>query len=150
MQTRRQAIGQSAVVAGLLGATGLFAPFAFAYSTGAFAATSVPDVLKALGARTVRESSEVSISAPNFQENGALVPVEFATSLQGAKTLLLLVEKNPSTLAAMFGLNASLEAAFSMRIKLAESSDVYAVALMPDGSAFFAKTEVTVVMGGCG
>lgn len=110
----------------------------------------MPDALQALGVATIRESSEVTIAAPNFQEDGAVVPVEMATSLHGARALLLMVEKNPTALAAMFPLNDSLEAAFSTRIKLAESSDVYAVALMHDGSVFFAKTHVTVILGGCG
>ena len=52
MQTRRQALKNSAVVAGLLASTGLFPQYAFAFSKDAFEAKSVQAALKALGGGT--------------------------------------------------------------------------------------------------
>ena len=46
MQSRRQALKKTALVAGLLASTGMFPQFAFAYSKDAFEAKSVADVLK--------------------------------------------------------------------------------------------------------
>jgi sulfur-oxidizing protein SoxY len=43
-----------------------------------------------------------------------------------------------------------VEANFSTRSKMGQSSDVYAVAITNDGKAFFAKKEVKVTLGGCG
>ena len=68
----------------------------------------------------------------------------------GVKQLLILVEKNPATLVAMFHINDSIDANIATRAKMGQSSDVYAVALMADGKAFFAKKEVKVTLGGCG
>ena len=48
--------------------------------------------------------------------------------LPGVKQLLLLVEKNPTTLAAMFDVTDAIEANFSTRVKMGQSSNVYAVA----------------------
>jgi sulfur-oxidizing protein SoxY len=44
----------------------------------------------------------------------------------------------------------AVEANFSTRAKMGQSSDVYAVAITADGKAHFAKKEVKVTLGGCG
>lgn len=150
MQSRRQALKKTAVVAGLLASTGLFPQFAFAFSKDAFEAKSVPDVLKALGAGAPTESKDVTITGPDIAENGAVVPLAVSTTLPGVKRLLILVEKNPAALVALFNVTDSVESAFSVRAKMGQSSDVYAVAIMADGKALFAKKEVKVTLGGCG
>jgi sulfur-oxidizing protein SoxY len=48
------------------------------------------------------ESKDVTITGPDIAENGAVVPVGCSSALPGVKRLLLLVEKNPSVLAAVF------------------------------------------------
>ena len=150
MQTRRKTLKQSAVVAGLLATTGLFPQYALAYNKGAFEAKNVADVLKALGAGAPVASKDVTIGAPDIAENGAVVPFTASTVLPGVKQILFLVEKNPTTLIAIFNMTDSIEPNFSTRAKMGQSSDVYAVAVMADGKAFFAKKEVKVTMGGCG
>lgn len=151
MTSRRQALKQAAVVAGLLASTGLFPQFAHAaFNKNAFDAKSIQDAMKALGAGTLVESKDVTITGPDIAENGAVVPVGVSTSLAGVKSLLILVEKNPSALIAVFNVTDSVEASFSTRAKMGQSSDVYAVALMADGKALYAKKEVKVTLGGCG
>jgi sulfur-oxidizing protein SoxY len=150
MQTRRHALKTSALVAGLLAGTGLFPQLAFAFNKGAFEAKSVADTLKALGAGAPVESKDVTITAPDIAENGSVVPISLATTLSGVKTMLILVEKNPSTLTALFNVTDSVEPAFSARVKMGQSSDVFAVAVMNDGKVLFAKKEVKVTLGGCG
>ena len=49
MQTRRETLKRSAIVAGLLATTGLFPQYALAYNKGAFEAKTIADALKALG-----------------------------------------------------------------------------------------------------
>ncbi len=150
MQSRRQALKKTAVVAGLLASTGLFPQFAFAFSKGGFEAKSIQDALKALGAGALVESKDVTLTGPDIAENGAVVPFAASTTLPGVKRLLILVEKNPFPLVALFNVSDSVEPAFSTRAKMGQSSDVYAVAIMGDGKALFAKKEVKVTLGGCG
>ena len=151
MQTRRETLKHSAIVAGLLAATGLFPQYALAaFNKSAFEAKNVPDVLKALGAGAPVESKDVTIGGPDIAENGAVVPITAGTTLAGVKQILILVEKNPSALIAAFNVSDSVEANFATRAKMGQSSDVYAVAVMADGKAFFAKKEVKVTLGGCG
>ena len=151
MQTRRQTLKQSAVVAGLLAGTGLFPQYALAFNKAAFDAKSLNDALKALGANGAPQASDaVSLTAPDIAENGAVVPLVIASTLPDVKQLVLLVEKNPSALVATFKVTPDVEANFSTRTKMGESSDVYAVAITADGKAHYAKKAVTVTLGGCG
>ncbi len=151
MQTRRETLKQSAIVAGLLASTGLFPQYAHAaYNKNAFEAKTLAEVLKALGAGAPVESKDVTIGGPDIAENGAVVPLTASTTLAGAKHILILVEKNPAALVAMFHATDSVEANFATRAKMGQSSDVYAVAVMADGKALYAKKEVKVTLGGCG
>ena len=151
MQTRRETLKHSAIVAGLLATTGLFPQYALAaYNKTAFEAKTLAEVLKALGAGAPVESKDVTIGGPDIAENGAVVPLTASTALPGAKQILILVEKNPAAMIAMFNLTDSVEASVATRAKMGQSSDVYAVAIMADGKVLFAKKEVKVTLGGCG
>ena len=150
MQNRRETLKQSAVVAGLLATAG-FPQFAYAaFNKAAFDAKSVQDSAKAAGATSIAESKDVTITGPDIAENGAVVPLGASTALAGVKHLMIMVEKNPSSLVAMFHVTDAVEANFSTRAKMGQSSDAYAVAIMNDGKALWAKKEVKVTLGGCG
>ncbi len=148
--TRRTALQHTATVAGLLAGTGLFPQYAFAFNKNAFDAKSLADVVKALGGSAPVASKDVTLTAPDIAENGAVVPLGAASTLPGIKHLLILVEKNPSVLVAVFNVTDSIDANFATRAKMGQSSDVYAVAITNDGKALFAKKEVKVTLGGCG
>lgn len=150
MQTRRETLKHSMAVAGLLAAAG-FPQFALAaYNKTAFDAKSVQDAVKAAGGASLTESKDVTLTAPDIAENGAVVPMGVSTALPGVKQLLILVEKNPSALVAIFHGSDSLDNNFLTRAKMGQSSDVFAVAIMADGKALWAKKEVKVTLGGCG
>ena len=150
MQNRRETLRQSLAVAGLLGATGLFPQYAFAFTRSAFEAKNVNDAVKAYGASAPVESKDVTLTAPDIAENGAVVPMAVASTLPNVKALLVMVEKNPNTLVAKFDVSDAVEPAFSTRAKMGQTSDVYAVAITNDNKAYFAKKEVKVTLGGCG
>jgi sulfur-oxidizing protein SoxY len=151
MTNRRDMLATSARVAGLLAGAGLLPAGAqAAWSQAAFDAKSMADVAKALGGAAPAESKDVTITGPDIAENGAVVPVGCATTLAGAKRLLLLVEKNPSVLAAVFDVSDAVEASFNTRVKMGQSSNVYAVAMMGDGKVLYAGKEIKVTLGGCG
>lgn len=150
MLNRRETLKQCAVLAGLLASAG-FPQFAHAaYNKAAFDAKSVPDAIKAAGGSSLTESAEVTLTAPDIAENGAVVPLAASTSLAGVKHILILVEKNPTALIAQFHVSDAIEANFATRAKMGQSSDVYAVAIMQDGKALWSKKEVKVTLGGCG
>ncbi len=150
MQTRRETLKQSAAVAGLLAASGMMPQLAAAYEKAAFEAKTAAEVAKALGASAPVQSADVTIGGPDIAENGAVVPLSASTTLAGVKRMLILVEKNPAAMVAMFNVTDAVEANFATRAKMGQSSDVYAVAIMNDGRALYAKKEVKVTLGGCG
>jgi sulfur-oxidizing protein SoxY len=132
-------------------ATAGFPQFAnAAFNKVGFDAKSIQDAVKAYGGGTISESKDVTVTAPDIAENGAVVPLGASTTLAGVKHMLVLVEKNPSALIAMFHVSDAVDANFLTRAKMGQSSDVYAVAIMADGKALFAKKEVKVTLGGCG
>jgi sulfur-oxidizing protein SoxY len=151
MPARREFLSHAAKVAALMAGAGLLPVAArAAYDTSAFEAKNLADVLKALGAGAPVESKDITIIGPDIAENGAVVPVGVSTALPGAKRLMLLVEKNPNVLAAAFDVSDAVDANFSTRVKMGQSSNVYAVALMRDGKVLFAQKEIKVTLGGCG
>jgi len=150
MQSRRQTLQRSAAIAALLASAG-FPQFAqAAFNKNAFDAKSVQDAVKAAGGVGLIESKDVTLTAPDIAENGAVVPIGISTALPGVKQLLLLVEKNPLALVAIFQSSEALENNFLTRAKMGQTSDVYAVAILADGKALWAKKEVKVTLGGCG
>jgi sulfur-oxidizing protein SoxY len=158
MNTRRDMLAASAKVAALLAGAGLLPGLAHAQAAAAggawnqtaFDAKNMTDLMKALGTGTPVESKDVTVTGPDIAENGAVVPVGAATTLPNARRLLILVEKNPNVLSAMFDVNESVEPSFSTRVKMGQSSDVYAVALTSDNKVLYARKEVKVTLGGCG
>jgi sulfur-oxidizing protein SoxY len=151
MQTRREMMARSAAVASLLATAGFLPTSALAaWPQAAFEAKTMADAVKALGGSAPAESKDVTITGPDIAENGAVVPVGCATTLPGVKRLLLLVEKNPSVLAAVFNVTDAVEANLSTRVKMGQSSNVYAVAMMSDGKVLYAAKEIKVTLGGCG
>jgi sulfur-oxidizing protein SoxY len=151
MQNRREMLARSAAVTALLATVGMLPAAAHAaWAQAAFEAKTVADALKALGGAAPVESKDISITGPDIAENGAVVPVACATTLPGVKRLLLMVEKNPAALAAAFELSDTVDSNISTRVKMGQSSNVYAVAMMADGRVLYAAKEIKVTLGGCG
>ena len=84
----------------------------------------------------------------DIAENGAVVPVGIVTTLK-AEQMAILVEKNPSALAAQFFIPAGTETFVTTRIKMGQTSNVYAL-VKADGKWSMAVKEVKVTLGGCG
>lgn len=151
MPTRRDTLRHATALAGLLAANGLLAPAAqAAYNKAAFDARTVQDAVKALGSGALVESRDVLLSTLDISENGQEVPLGVSTGLPGVRQLLLLVEKNPAPLVAAFALTDAVEANLAIRTKMAQTSDVYGVAVMADGRTLFARRNVRVTVGSCG
>lgn len=151
MQSRREMITRSAAVAALLAGAGVLPARAqAAYEKAAFEGKSVDEVTQALGIAKPVESREITFTAPDIAENGAVVPIGVSTLLPGVRRIAFLVEKNPTTLAGVFDFTDAVEAGVKTRIKMGQSSNVLAVAIMADGKVLYAQKEVKVTLGGCG
>ena len=142
--------GTGAAVLGALAAAGMIPSVAFAsWNKAAFEAKSMADTLKALGAVQPADSSDVQVTGPDIAENGAVVPVGVDSKIAGTTMVAILIDKNPNALAASFMLPAGTEANVQTRVKMGQTSNVYA--LVTAGDKFYMATkEIKVTLGGCG
>ena len=106
MHHRRRKALQTGAGLGTLGAliaAGLISPGdALAQDwKAAFETRSLQDTLKALGGTTAAESKDITITAPDIAENGAVVPVAVASAIPKTESIAILIDKNPNLLAAV-------------------------------------------------
>lgn len=150
MNQQRRTLMQMTALVGLMASAGLMTKAeAAAWNEAAFKAKTIEDVAKVLGSSGLPEvSDKVSVRAPDIAENGAVVPVGVESSLK-ATEMAILVEKNPNALAAMFILPEGAESFATTRVKMGQTSNVYAL-VKSDGKWLMASKEVKVTLGGCG
>ncbi len=145
---RRNTLKFTALIA-LMASSGLISNAEAAeWNKAAFEAKSLDDVIKAMNGTKPVTSDAVTIKAPDIAENGAVVPVGISTTLK-ATNMAILVEKNPSALAAVFEIPAGTDAFVTTRVKMGQTSNVYAL-VKADGKWFSAVKEIKVTLGGCG
>ena len=94
-------------------------------------------------------SDGIQIKAPEIAENGAVVPIGVESRLPGTQSITILIEKNPQPLTASFDIPAGTEPNISTRVKMGQSSEVYAL-VKADGKFYLAKKEIKITLGGCG
>lgn len=119
-----------------------------AVERASFQVKNVEDALKAIGGQAAT-SDQVTVVSPDIAENGAVVPVGASSKLPNTTEIYLIVEKNPTPLAAAFFIPAGTQADVQTRLKMGQSTNVIAV-VKSDGKLFSATKETKVTLGGCG
>ena len=119
-----------------------------ALTGSAKAANGVSPAIAAFTGGAIPREGAVLIDAPEIADNGGAVPIRvFAL---GARRIALFADGNPnpgvSTLS--FGTLATPEA--TIRIRLAGSQNLVAVAEMVDGTFRMTSRPIAVTVGGCG
>jgi sulfur-oxidizing protein SoxY len=136
----------------LLGAAGWLTPEAAHadWNKAAFEAKTMDETMKAFGGLAPAQSKDIAfVSTPDIAENGAVVPIGVTSTIPKTERIAILVEKNPNMLAASFDLPAGTEPTVTTRVKMGQSSNVYAL-VKADGKYYVAQKEVKVTLGGCG
>jgi sulfur-oxidizing protein SoxY len=156
MQNMRRKVlksGGAITVYALLVAAGWLKPgdsAAQAWNKNAFEAKSLDEAMKAFGGSPPAQSKDIAfVSTPDIAENGAVVPIGIASSIPKTESIAILVEKNPNMLAASFEIPPGTEPAIGTRVKMGQSSNVYAL-VKADGKYYVASKEIKVTLGGCG
>jgi sulfur-oxidizing protein SoxY len=119
------------------------------WNKSAFETKGLQDTVKALGGMTAVESKEIGITSPDIAENGAVVPVAVTSKLGKTESIAILVDKNPNSLSAAFDIPSATEPFVSTRVKMGQTSNVYAL-VKADGKYYYATKEIKVTLGGCG
>ena len=145
---RRMLVGAAGV-----GAATLLAQFA------ARGAGATPEAAKALLqtlAKGEPKEGRITIRAPEIAENGNAVPVTVTvespmTDNDHVKALHVVADGNPNPGVASFVLTPlSGKAEVQIRVRMASTQKIVAVAQMSDGSLWTAAREIKVTIGGCG
>jgi len=136
----------AAVSAGLLKSGNALAS---TWNKAGFESKSVVDIQKSLGATSMTDSKNITITAPDIAENGAIVPVAVTSKIPNTQSITIIAEKNPFPLAASFEISGGGEGYVSTRVKMGQTSNVRAI-VKADGKFYTAVKEVKVTVGGCG
>ena len=119
------------------------------WNKAGFESKALSEAVKALGAGTPVESRDIMITAPDIAENGAVVPVAVTSRIANTQQISIIAEKNPAPLLATFDISPASEGYISTRVKMGQTSYVWAV-VKADGKFYAAKKEVKITVGGCG
>jgi sulfur-oxidizing protein SoxY len=113
------------------------------------------EIKKIVGDKKLNDG-KIKLDLPTIAENGLVVPLGFEvespmTEADHVKSVTFFAEGNPNPQIASFRFTPLCpKAAASIRIRLAQTQNVVAVAEMSNGDFYIAKKEVKVTIGGCG
>jgi sulfur-oxidizing protein SoxY len=99
---------------------------------------------------------KIKLDLPTIAENGLVVPMGFEvespmTEKDYVKAVHFFAEANPNPLIASFAFTPlSPKAAAAIRIRLAGTQNIVALAEMSNGDVYTARREIKVTIGGCG
>lgn len=118
----------------------------------AFEAADVAAAKQALTMQDIQAdgaNAQITIVAPEFAENGAVVQVEIMSRIANTTAIALFAPKNPVPLVANFSFANGGKPYLITRIKLAESQTLEVV-VQADGKYHQAQRYIAVSEGGCG
>jgi sulfur-oxidizing protein SoxY len=124
-----------------------------------FAAAATPETAKKLLSELAKaepKAGKVQIKTQEIAENGNTVPVTITvdspmTETDYVKAIHVVADRNPQPGVASFLLTpANGKAEVQLRMRMAETQNIIAVAEMSDGSTWTTAREVKVTIGGCG
>ncbi|MEW6354040.1 MAG: thiosulfate oxidation carrier protein SoxY [Pseudomonadota bacterium] len=122
-----------------------------AWPATAFEAKKVPEALNLLfgHSKLTTRDADITLTAPELAENGAVVPVTVSSTLDNVESITLLVDKNPNALIARFNLAPNTLPYIKTNIKMAEPSNIIAVLKVGD-NLYSTSRRVKVSISGCG
>jgi len=116
----------------------------------AFAQEDVTATLRELYGRSdVPVSEKVRIGVAKLAENGAVVPVKVDVDAPHVDEITLIATRNPVPLVGRFQFGPRTRPFVAARVKLAETSEIIAIARIGD-ELLLARAAVEVTVGGCG
>jgi sulfur-oxidizing protein SoxY len=119
------------------------------------ARAAADEIGKLFGDRPLK-AGRILLDLPAIAENGLVVPLAFEvespmTPADHVKAVHIFADGNPSPLVAAFTFTPlAPKAAASIRMRLARTQQVVAVAEMSNGDLYTAARDVKVTIGGCG
>jgi sulfur-oxidizing protein SoxY len=119
------------------------------------AASVAAEIKKVLGDKVAKDG-RIKLELPSIAENGLVVPLGFSvespmTEKDYVKSVYFYAEENPLPHVATFHFTPMVpKAAGQVRVRLAKTQNIVAIAMMSNGDVYKAAQEVKVTIGGCG
>ena len=141
----------AASAAGVAAGAGLLVPGSVLadWNKAAFDAKDMSAAMTAIAGGAGEASADIKIKAPDIAENGAVVPVNVSTVMDGVESISIFAANTGTPLTSSYNLGESAEGFVSTRIKMGKTADVVAL-VKAGGKLHSAKKEVKVTIGGCG
>ncbi len=112
-------------------------------------ATKVESAMQELFGTSSAIEGKVKLKAPDIAENGAVIPVSVSTKLKATKVAIF-QDANPESTVAVFSVPKDGIIDYSIRIRLAKTGTITAVAQTADGKLYKSSKLTKVTIGGCG
>lgn len=97
---------------------------------------------------SLAKENDLIIEAPELAENGTNVPITLTSKIPNTDFIALIADHNPNPVCVGFNVMEGTEPYYSVRIKVAETSAIIAVA-RSEGKWYYALKDITVMLGGC-
>lgn len=97
---------------------------------------------------SLAKPNDLIIEAPELAENGTNVPVTLTSNIADTDFMALIADHNPNPVCVGFNVIPGTEPYYSVRIKVAETSAIIAVA-RSGGKWYYSLRDITVMVGGC-
>ncbi len=139
-------------IASFIAVTGLYVLSSASFAANEdrlFSVKSAPAVLQALGADQALPGKNIIITMEAIAENPAVVPIEVESRIPGTERIAIVVDNNPTPLAAVYRLLPGTGATVSTRLKMRISSRLH-VLVTANGKTYVKTQDVKVTEGGCG
>lgn len=113
------------------------------------------EIQKLYAGKTLAEG-KIKLDLPSIAENGLVVPLGVdvespMTDADHVKAVHVFADGNPNPGVASFYFTPMIpKASVQIRMRLAQTQNIVAIAEMSDGRLFTTKREVKVTIGGCG
>ena len=88
------------------------------------------------GSTPTESTDQIKIEAPDVAENGLSVPVSVSSSIKQVENMSIFIENNPLPLIANYHLKEGMIPEFSLRVKVAKSSNIHV--MVQTGKSFMA------------
>ena len=112
-------------------------------------AKNLAEAIRAFGGEVAVDSDQVRVSGPEMVNSGYVVPVDIESKIAGTDLMVVVVQKNPIPVTTAFRIPADTLPIISTRIKMGETSTVYAIA-RANGKFHVGSTMIKVRAGGGG
>ena len=97
---------------------------------------------------SLAKENDLIIEAPELAENGTNVPITLTCKIPNTDFIALIADHNPNPVCVGFNVMPGTEPYYAVRIKVAETSAIIAVA-RSEGKWYYALKDITVMLGGC-